>query len=490
MQEDTMRILVVLPLMIGLVLGISGCTKKTEGGKIPITTSSEEARQEFLQGRELAEKLLITNSLQHFDNAIALDSNFASAYLNRANSSIIPKEFFEYLKKAVAHADQCSEGERLLILAVNDGANGNTVRQKEYLDSLVSLYPKDERARFTLGAYFFGLQEYTKAIEQYKKAIELAPEYSPVYNIIGYAYRQVENYNEAEKAFKKYTELIPNDPNPYDSYAELLLKIGRFDESIATYHKALALDPNFVASHMGIAMDYLYKGKPDSGSAQLAKLSAAARNDGERRQAIFSQVVIYVDGGKMDAALKELEKQYAIAEKSNDAAAMSTDFGAKGNILLEMGNYDGALAAFDKSAQLIATSDLSQQIKNNAELLLHFNRARVAIGKKEMAKAKMETETFSNGAEASRNVNQIFQEHQLAGAIALTEKNYGKAIAEYLQSSQQNPNNLYRLALAYQAKGEKAKAKEFYQKAAHFNGLPALNYAFIRTKAEKLLSTL
>ncbi|HEU4837285.1 MAG TPA: hypothetical protein VFS90_22835, partial [Pyrinomonadaceae bacterium] len=56
-------------------------------GKIPVTTSSEEARKEFLAGRDLQEKLRLTDSIAHFDKAISLDPNFALAELNRANVS-------------------------------------------------------------------------------------------------------------------------------------------------------------------------------------------------------------------------------------------------------------------------------------------------------------------------------------------------------------------------------------------------------------------
>ena len=66
--------------------------------------------------------------------------------------------------------------------------------------------------------------------------------------------------------------------------------------------------------------------------------------------------------------------------------------------------------------------------------------------------------------------------------IALAEKDYDKAIAELQQANQQNPQDLYRLAQAYQGKGDNAKAKEFYAKAAGFNSLPQLNYAFVRVK--------
>ena len=54
-------------------------------GKIAVTTSSEEARKEFLAGRDLSEKLRITDSIAHFDKAISLDPDFALAELFRAN---------------------------------------------------------------------------------------------------------------------------------------------------------------------------------------------------------------------------------------------------------------------------------------------------------------------------------------------------------------------------------------------------------------------
>ncbi len=107
----------------------------SDGGKIPITTKSEEAKKEFLQGRDLAEKLRAQESVAHFDKAIALDPDFASAEMARANSAPTAKDFFEHLNKAVALSGKASEGERLFILANEAGANGEVVKQKEYLDN-------------------------------------------------------------------------------------------------------------------------------------------------------------------------------------------------------------------------------------------------------------------------------------------------------------------------------------------------------------------
>jgi tetratricopeptide (TPR) repeat protein len=466
----------------------SASTSNNEG-KIPITTTSEDARKEFLAGRDLAEKLRITDSVEHFDKAISSDPNFALAELNRANASPTGKEFFEHLKKAVALSAKASEGERLLIEATDAGANANPTKQRETLEKLVAAYPNDERAHFNLGGYFFGQQDFPQAITHYKKATEIAPAYSPAYNILGYAYRQNGDYADAETAFKKYIELIPNDPNPYDSYAELLLKTGRFDEAITQYNKALAIDPNFVNSYFGIAAALTYMGKASDAQAELQKITEKARSDGERRTALFGAMVVAADGGKFDQALANVDKQYELGEKSNDVPAMAGDRQLKGNILLEMGKYADAKQAYDQTLKMTTDSNLSPELKANAALFHHYNLARVAIGQKDLATAKTETEEFRKGAEAAKNPAQVKQAHELAGMIALQEKNYDQAIAELTQSNQQNPVDIYLLGQAYEGKGDAVKAKESFTKAAHFNSLPLLNYAFVRTKAEKEIAS-
>jgi len=64
-------------------------------------------------------------------------------------------------------------------------------------------------------------------------------------------------------------------------------------------------------------------------------------------------------------------------------------------------------------------------------------------------------------------------------------KDYDKAVSEFQQANRHNPYDLYRLCQAYQGKGDAGQAKTFCGKAANFNSLPAINYAFVRTKAAK-----
>jgi tetratricopeptide (TPR) repeat protein len=452
--------------------------------KIPITTSSPEAKAEYLQGRTLVDNLQITESIPHFQKAIELDPNFALAEMSWAGSAPTGGEFFEHLNKAVALADKVSNGEKLLILATQAGANANVKGQKEYLEELLAAYPNDERVQFAMGGYYFGQADYPPAIEHYKRATEIAPDWASAYNLLGYAYRQNVNYPESEKAFQRYVELIPKDPNPYDSYAELLLKMGRFDDAIVQYRKALEIDPNFLNAHQGIAMALLYQGKADQAAAELGNIATKARNDGERRTGLFALNVVHIDSGKLQNAMEDAEAQYKLGEKTNDVGAMAFDKGLMGAILLEQGKPDQAKKEYEAGAALVQASNLSQAIKSNTALVLHYNLARVAAAKKDFATAKKEADAFRQGAAASNNPNQVKNAHELDGLIALAEKDYDKAIAELSQANQQNPQDFYRICVAYQGKGDAAKAAEFCKKAADFNSLPNANYAWVRTKAQ------
>ena len=200
---------------------------------------------------------------------------------------------------------------------------------------------------------------------------------------------------------------------------------------------------------------------------------------------MFAETVVLVDSGKASQALASLDEQYALGQKTNDVAAMAFDNVQKGNVLLDMGKPDQAKKEFEAAVQLVQGSTLSQEIKDNNRLVSHFNLARVALAKKDLAAAKAEASAFRTGATASKNPFQTKQAHELDGTIALAEKDWNTAIAELEQANLQNPQNLYRICLAYRSKGDSAKAADFCKQAAAFNSLPNLNYALVRGKAAK-----
>ena len=471
-----------------IIISFWGCkTQNKDEGKMPITASSDEAKEQFLKGRSLFESLQGQESLQYFTNAINADSNFALAYLNRAQNQPTAKDFFADLNKAVSLADKVSEGERLQILGFEAGVNANPIKQKEDYEKLVTLYPKDQRAHTLLGTFFYGQQDYQNAAAEFNKAAEIDSGFAPAYNMLGYSNRQLMNYDASEKAFQKYIELIPNDPNPYDSYAELLMKEGKYDQSIENYQKALTYNPHFVSSMLGIAANDMYKGDYDASRAEIQKLYESARNNGEKRNANFAMAVTYIDEGKPDMALNEIQKNYDIADMENDYANMSGDLINKATILLEMGKSKEALDNFQKAVDVFDKSASSQQLKDNVKLGLLYNEGQVALQQKDFKTASSKADEFMIGVKAINNANQIKLAHQLNGMIALAQKKADVCLSELEQANQQNPYNIYRMALVYQLKGDKEKAKEFFEKVINSNPIPNLNTAFALYKAKKMM---
>jgi len=475
------------PALLLAGAGAAGADTET-AGKVPITTNSEEARELYLKGRDLAEKLRATDARALLEQAVAKDKDFATAYLALAGTAGTAKEFFDSVNRAVAAASKVSKPEQDQILGLEAGVKGNPLGQKARYSSLVQSFPNDERAHNLLGGYYFGQQDYTEAVEQYKKATAINPSFSQPYNQMGYAYRFLGKYDEAEAAFKKYIELIPDDPNPYDSYAELLMKTGRFEDSIAQYKKALSHDANFIASYIGIGVDYMLMGRYDDARGSFGALTQHARNDGERRQALFWTASSYVHEGAHDKALETIGKEYAIAEKIADGASMSGDLNLMGEILLNAGKPDQALEKYKLCVQAMDKANVPQEVKEATRRNLLWDEARVALAKEDLETAKAKSAEYAKQVAVKAIPFEVRQQHELAGLVAMADKDYEKAAAELARGNQQDPRVLYNLGLALQGKGDAQPARETLGRAANFNGLN-FNYGYVRKKAQQALKS-
>ena len=456
--------------------------------KVPITTSSEEARQLYLTGRDLAEKLRATDGRKFYEQAIAQDKSFAMAYVGLANTAGTNKEFVDAVTKAASLAGQVSEGERHIILGLDSGLKGDPAAVLTHYTEVVRLFPNDERAHTLVGNIYFGRQEYDTAVKHYLKATTINPSFSQPYNQLGYAYRFLEKFSEAETAFKKYVELIPNDPNPHDSYAELLMKMGRFDESIKAYEKALAIDSNFVASYVGIGNNHLAAGRTDEARAAFAKIAAVARNTGERRLAKFWSAASYVHDRATDKALDELRAGYALAEAEKDFGTLSGDLNLMGDVLREAGRLDEAAAKYNEAVAAINRAQVPEQTKAATRRNHLFEQARLAVAKNDLQAAKAKAAEYATQVAVKKAPFEVRQQHELAGLIALADKQPAVAAQEFSRANQQDPRILYLSALAWREAGNAAKASALATKAAKFNGL-SFNYGYVKKKAEKFGSS-
>jgi tetratricopeptide (TPR) repeat protein len=81
-----------------------------------------------------------------------------------------------------------------------------------------------------------------------KKAVELAKNKAPFYNMLGYSYLGANKMKEAEETFNKYIELEPNEANPYDSKGDYFMAMKDYQNAYDSFMKAYQLNNSFTAS--------------------------------------------------------------------------------------------------------------------------------------------------------------------------------------------------------------------------------------------------
>jgi len=468
------------------VLVLTGCDKD----KIAVTTNSENARQEFISGRDLFEKLQFREATEHLEKAIALDSNFVMAYVYLSILQQNPTLRRQYVQRAKSAMDDVTEGERLSVLAIDADLNGNRKGYEKYLQEIVEAYPRDERALTNLGTYYFAYQEYEKALIYFKRAIEINPEYPTVYNQIGYVYRYLDNYQAAEESFKKYIALIPDNPNPYDSYAELLLKMGEYDVSMETYQKALELDPDFGYSHFGLASNLIYMKEYNKARNQLKRMAKIASSDEELIRAYYGIAITYFAEGNLSDGMKEMDEIIQISDKNSNTVRVIRSYYTKARILAEFDKFEEAWQTMKKGQSLVPEAETTPEIEHNLKQLFLFNAAFIAVKQNDLKSAGEYADQYYAITENDDNPILIKAGSSLQGLIAFYEKDYVMAIEEFEKADMSDPLNMFWLARAQMENGQTEEAILNLRKVIKYNGLASINYILTRIRAEKTLARL
>ena len=135
-------------------------------------------------------------------------------------------------------------------------------------------------------------KKYPEAIEAYKLAIRLDPNYAPAFGGLGDAYLNSGNSQQAETAYKEQVRLAPSDAQAQFDLGYFYNAMGRHGEAFGPLVKATSLDPNFAEAFYGIGYAYLrgadfeksipffrsaVRIKPDYGEAYYGLGSALAR---------------------------------------------------------------------------------------------------------------------------------------------------------------------------------------------------------------------
>ena len=250
-------------------------------------TDNLEAYNLYVQGRYFWNRRTkdgLNRATDYFKQALKLDPEYALAYAGIADAYsmlsaynfLSPNEAFPKAKAAALKALEIDE---------------------TLAEAYTSLAHIKERYDF----------DWLGSEKNYKKAIELNPNYPLAHHWYGSLLRVTGRFSEAHEEFTRALELDPLSISISASFANIHMFLGEYEQSIAQSKKTLEMDPNYGWAYSVLAKTYLEKAMYDEAIAEYRKAAAITT------ESLSELGYAYAVAGEKEKALgviEELTKQY------------------------------------------------------------------------------------------------------------------------------------------------------------------------------------
>ncbi|MFC1502571.1 tetratricopeptide repeat protein, partial [bacterium] len=324
-----------------------------------VMTTSMDAYNYFLRGRDEHDKNYDDDARQFLEKAVELDSTFAVAYLYLArvyaDLRYVKKETGAY-KKAKAFSRKATDKERLYIEAAYAHAiEGDPEKRFRILKQIAKKYPREKQAHRSLGFYYRRKLMYKASIIEYQKAIELDPDYGPAINGLAYTYSAMGDYARAIEYFKQYAAVSPGDADPFDSMAELYFKTGILDKAIGKFKEALEVKPDF-GSEPRIAYIYALKENYAETMNWLDHFIAVAPSPGIQGQGYAWRGIYHSFMGHFNQSMKDCRKAEELTKLAGNEYGTVVMTMIKGWVHFDLREYAHSRRCFEKYRNYVRDS--------------------------------------------------------------------------------------------------------------------------------------
>jgi tetratricopeptide (TPR) repeat protein len=395
-----------------------------EVGKI--TTSLPEAYKLFIEGAEYEDKGDIRKAISYYEKAVAIDPEFATAYLSIGIAYWkigLYSEEKRYYEKALELSDRISDRERYLVEAEYYLRTERTYgRAIELFEKLLEIYPDDSWGNNDFGWLYNQIEEWDKSIERLEVNIH-NKDLSPMsYTVISSSYRAKGLYDRTQEVLESYLNSFPDNMYIHHSLGINYLCQGKYDLALLEADKAIFLNPDSYINLFLKGSIYLFK-------EDLEKAEKEYLNLLEQKEPI-AQVwgllglsKLYLSQGRFKKSKNQLKRGIELAEDSSQTRWKTWFYYNLAMISLGLENPESALKELNEAWKTaIKEEDLSSQ-----RSILHA-KGLAHLKMKLIEETKSEAIELKEMIEKGLNKNAIRLYFHLAGMIELEGGNFSEAI--------------------------------------------------------------
>ena len=138
--------------------------------------------------------------------------------------------------------------------------SGDHQQAIEYFEKAISLNPENYENYNNMGLCLSSMGKYQEAIDVLLKALDRNSNLNFVYSNLGLQYRNNKNIGKAIECYKKSIEIEPT-PEAWGMLGGCYGELRNLDEAESCFKKSIELDPNHAASHVDLASIYQLRGE-------------------------------------------------------------------------------------------------------------------------------------------------------------------------------------------------------------------------------------
>jgi len=300
-------------------------------------SASPEAYQLYLKGRFFWNKRNregLLRAIDYFQQAIRVDPRYAVAYAGLADCYNLlddwgktpPRDSFPKARaaaeKALALDDSLAEAHTSLAM-VHQSYDWDWAAAEQEFKRAIELNPNYPTVHQWYGMFLASLQRFKEAESEVKRAEQLDPLSPIIAMAVGEVYAWERRYDDAILQYRKALDLNPSFAGAYGNLSSVYEQKKMYSEAIRASVQAWTLDgePKFAAS---LQNAYSRSGYPAVLRAELDH-SLRQREQGQYRSSIGIAANFAILGDNLNA-LKWLEKGYEDHSSSMQYLAVTPEF--------------------------------------------------------------------------------------------------------------------------------------------------------------------